>query len=336
MTKIAYIGNFGPANSTENHYAEAFENIGVDVVRIQEAPHIWAWMPQAICPDGIDYDLTDGFDFVMWTHTHGLSPETSHDEAWHALKRLRQAGVPTVAVHLDRWWGLEREHQTREPFFACDYVFTADGGHDGKWGMLGINHVWLPPAVISSQAILGTPRPEFRSKLAFVGSWQGGYHAGWDHRPKLIAHLQRKWAKHCEFWPKRGEHAVRGQDLIDLYASVDVLIGDSCLVGGSHHYYSDRIPETLGRGGALVHPYTEGLDGEIHYVGGVRWMEYESGIDLATFPAYDFKALDERIEYLIETPAEREFMRTAGRNRTLADHTYEKRAQMIIGEVLGR
>lgn len=326
MSRILYIGNAGPPNSTENHIAEAFRNIGAEVTQLQEGPEIWAGLP--------GYRNLEGVDFVLWTHTHGLSPESTHDEAWHALKRLRQSGIPTVAVHLDRWWGLGREHQTREPFFGCDYVFTADGGHDEEWSDLGINHIWLPPAVITSQTGIGTKRPEFTSKLAFVGSWQSYGHTEWTHRPELIAHLQRRWGKHCAFWPKPGEHAVRGKDLQDLYASVDVLIGDSCLVGGSKLYYSDRIPESLGRGGVLIHPHTEGLDGKARTTGGVRWEEYAHEIDLRTWPAYDWKRLDELIEHTLDTPAEREFMRTCALEKTLEFHTYEVRAKMIIGEVL--
>lgn len=326
MSRILYISNGIPPNSTENHYAEAFRNIGHHVDMLQESPSIWWELPEV-------YDADD-YDFVMWTHTHGLSPESTHDEIWHALKRIRQSGTPTVAVHLDRWWGLGRENQTREPFFGCDYVFTADGGHDKEWRELGVNHYWLPPAVISSQTGPGTKRPEFTSRLAFVGSWQGYGHTEWTHRPELVAHLQRKWAKHCEFWPKRGEHAVRGRDLQDLYASVDVVVGDSCLVGNSRRYVSDRVPETIGRGGVLVHPYTESLDGKAHYTGGIRWEEYESGEDLRTFQAYDFAELDSVIEHLLDSPAERQLLRTNGMEKTLDHHTYEVRAKMIIGEVL--
>ena len=326
MTRVLYIGNFGPANSTENHYAEAFENIGAYVAKLQESQDIWVGLP--------DVPHVEDFDFVMWTHTHNLSPESVHDEIWHALKRIRQTGTPTVAVHLDRWWGLGREHQTREPFFGCDYVFTADGGHDKEWRELGVNHYWLPPAVIRSQTGLGTKRPEFTSRLAFVGSWQGGYHAEWTHRPQLIEHLQRKWGRHCAFWPKRGEHAVRGQDLQDLYASVDVVIGDSCLVGNSRRYMSDRVPETIGRGGVLIHPYTEGLDGKTHYTGGIPWVEYLEGEDLATFMPFEFKELDQKIEHLLDSPSERALLRTNGMEKTLEYHTYEKRVETIIEVVM--
>lgn len=283
------------------------------MVKFQESPGLWRDLATEL--------QGEGFDFVLWTHTHGLSPEAAHDEIWHFLRR---APVPVVSYHLDRWWGLEREHQVREPFFATDIVITADGGHEAEWAKNGTNHLWMPPAVLGEEAQIGERRADFVSDIAFVGSWQGGYHKEWAHREKLIRHLERRWARRCRFWPKRGQHAVRGRDLQDLYASVDVVVGDSCLAGGATSYVSDRVPETIGRGGFLLHPAVVGITDGTHYTAGEH---------LDTYEAYDFAMLDELIVKYLDNETERRMIATQGRSHVLQEHTYEVRARQIVEAV---
>jgi hypothetical protein len=55
---------------------------------------------------------------------------------------------------------------------------------------------------------------------------------------------------------------VRGHLLNDVYASMKVVVGD-CIFAGTPRYFSDRVPETLGRHGLLVHPFVDGLEGPI-------------------------------------------------------------------------
>lgn len=321
--KIAYVGNFGPVNSTENHYARAFELNGIVVKKIQEAPDLWtSQLPAELRGEKID--------LVLWTHTASLTPPEVHNKAFSMLRRLHDVGISTVGVHLDKWWDLKREDLTYGPFFACDVVFTADGGNQQRFIDRGIYHHWLPPGVLGEQCERGTPRREFKSPIAFVGSWQN-YHDEWQHRRQLVRHLQNKWGRQCAFWPKAGEHAIRGTDLADLYASVDVLIGDSCLVGGTGKYFSDRIPETIGRGGFLIHPRVEGAtDGSMFRVGGHEIPMYEEEEDLLCYEAYDFAELDRKIQRGLDEASLRDYVRSNGRRRVLEWHTYEQRARQIL------
>ena len=50
-----------------------------------------------------------------------------------------------------------------------------------------------------------------------------------------------------------------GVDINNLYASARVMVGDSCFAGADR-YWSDRVPEVLGRGGFLIFPKTPGLE----------------------------------------------------------------------------
>ena len=120
-------------------------------------------------------------DFVLWTRTGwdlGAAQAKFVGSQWRLLVEASKLGIPVVGYHLDIWWGLKRQHLvTEEPFFQSDLVITADGGHDPDWAREAINHLWMPPGISLGEAELGTKRTEFTSRLAFVGSHDGGYHA---------------------------------------------------------------------------------------------------------------------------------------------------------------
>ncbi len=318
MTKIAYVGNFTPAHSTENEVRKAIAKLGHEVELVQEnRPHAFSQLADQLAAG--EYEL------VLWTRT-GWDPPVPHTEQHHMLKTAKAAGIPTAGFHLDRWWGLNREGQVlEEPFFKVDYLFTADGGHDNEFADAGVNHFWLPPAVSEFEAHRGTSRSGYASDIAFVGSWQPGYHAEWTHRPELIKFLEDTYGDRVKFWPKRGQPAVRRRALRDLYASTKVNVGDSCLSGGATRYWSDRIPETLGRGGFLIHPYVEGLE-----------EHFTPGEHLATWTIGDWDELKHLINWHLEHTdgiEARARIAKQGREHVLEHHTYTVRVQQILDRV---
>lgn len=306
---IAYIGNFVPEHSTENHVRQAWENIGNTVIRVQEGEaDQWERLINRM------HDVS----LVLWTRTADLAAKVSTQTQWRMLSKARKLGIPTVAFHLDRWWGLSRESSVwTEPFFRCEVVITADGGHAEDFEAVGVNHYWLPPAVSKNEInTLGNMRPEFMSDIAFVGSWQGGYHAEWEHREQLIRWLQ---GVNCKFWPQVGQPGIRGKDLRDLYASVSIVIGDSCLAGNATHYWSDRIPETVGRGGFLIHPSVMGLEQHFHIPN-----------HLWTWELGNFRQLGNLIEDALNNPTGRNVVAAAGRAHVMEQHTYDNRVRQIL------
>lgn len=311
--RVAQVGNFEPEHSTENELRKALGAIAADVVCFQEnRPGVFVDLAEQV----------DEFDMVLWTRT-GWEPPVPHAEQWTMLSAADMAGVPTVGYHLDRWWGLNREFQVHvEPFFRCSVVFTADGGHQAEFAAADVNHRWLPPAVSESECAPGTPDVDYRSDVVFVGSWRPGYHAEWKHRPELVRWLHRNYPDRCAFWPRVGEPAVRGAALRDLYASVKVAVGDSCLAGGATRYWSDRIPETMGRGAFLLHPEVEGLD-----------EHFTPGEHLVTWPAFDWATLRARLEHYLRCDDERERIATAGRAHVLEHHTYTVRMRQVMAHL---
>lgn len=312
--KVAYLGNFSVPYSTESHVALSLEALGHEVVRIQEG-EVWATNVP---------DHARGCDLMLWTQTYGLAVTGGTlVDRWAMLAGM--AGVPVVGFHLDLWHGLERSRQVseREPFFAVDVLYTADGGHDAEWQAAGVNHRWSPPGVYGGECYLAEPDPRYRSDVAFVGSWRGYGHAEhWPAREAMLRAVRRQYGRRFAMHP-RGP-AVRGADLNRLFASVKVVVGDSCLAGKIPKYVSDRVFETIGRFGVLVHPRVEGVtDGTL----------LTEGEHLLCFDAGNHDEMLHQIDYLLTHDDEREAIRWTGAQHVREHHTYAHRLAVILDEV---
>lgn len=249
MATILYCGNVGPrahaTYTTENHVKRDAEASGHTVVPVMESPTCGKDARQLIAqhdPDLVLYTRTEG---LGWPHSEGVA-------LW---EWCRTRGVPTASLHLDLFHGIARRGAlaTRDSaLFSVDYVFTADGGHDAEFAADGVNHHWLPPAVVYDECHVGTPRDQFAGDVAFVGSSRG-YHREWPRRRDLVAALEHAYRGRLT---RAGDGVtVREGDLNDLYASVKVSAGDSLAPDRERaRYWSDRIPEAAGRGSILVHP----------------------------------------------------------------------------------
>lgn len=270
MTCVAYVGNFRAAPyTTENHVARSFRQLGVDVVEVNQ-DDASAWGPV----DFVHHIVNDRhIDLVLYTRTHNRTALGARDRAdtagWEQCWRDCEArGIVTASLHLDRFWDLHREHLIgdRDPLFTTQHVFTADGGNQDRFAAAGVNHHWLPPAVVADECGRFEPYEAFPFDVVFVGS-DAPYHPEYPQRGELLRWLRATYgARFGWYGPGRGpDHAVvRGEELGRVYASAKVVVGDSCFANEpgsprSTNYWSDRIPETLGRGGVLVHPMTAGL-----------------------------------------------------------------------------
>lgn len=244
---IALLGNFNVPYSTESHLAWTWEHMGHSVIRLQED----RTSTDAVVTACREHDAK----LFMYVHTHGWNtPGTmSLDQMIETIKSL---GVRTCSFHLDRYWGLnvsdKREDRVgQHAFFHTDTVFTADGGNDDRFRARGVNHVWLPPAVVEYGCYFGKPQPGI-PPVIFTGA--EGYHPEYSFRPYVVQRLRATYG--AQFRQCQG---YREAELNNLYASTRVVAGDSCF-GGSPYYWSDRVPEVCGRGGFLIFPETPGLN----------------------------------------------------------------------------
>ncbi len=247
MSTIAVLGNHEVSFCTERELDWTLEEkLGHSVIRLQENK-VSALEVLQTCRER-------GAKLLIWVHTHGWDVM---GDLYQMLAQLRQSGIKTCSFHLDRFFGLNQLDGRQDrigthAFWKTDKVFTADGGNDVGFKEKGVNHVWMPPAVVERGCYFGSPNLRFNSPIAFAGA--DGYHPEYPFRTRMVNRLRETYGTNFRVY-----QGVREKDLNDLYASVRVVVGDSCFAG-SDRYWSDRVPETLGRGGFLVFPKTPGLD----------------------------------------------------------------------------
>jgi len=315
--RVAYIGNFEPPHSTENHYAISFEALSCQVTRFQENRTSEADVRAAL----------DQTDLLLYTRTWN-----SLDKATARIIAEPPDGVVTAAVHLDVWWDLDREDEpATSAMFRAQHVFTADGRYPDRWAALGVNHHYLMPAVVDLDLVgerLGTPDPDrWPFDVAFIGSKH--YHHEWPFRPALIDYLAARYGK--RFAHVGGDGAVRGtdggamrgQELNDLYATVPVIVGDSCFAAPDIPYVSDRAFETPGRGGFSVFPAINEVQSELWSV--PSQVYYQPGnLDSVGM------VVDLWLERFADNPKLHEGLTAQGARWIKGHATYTKRAATIL------
>jgi hypothetical protein len=241
---IAFLGNFKDEHSTENQILWALEQrLGYEVEKLQE---------NLVSLDDIE-EACECSQILLWVRTPTWL-KVPDDEMIHFLAGLKRKSIKSVACHLDKFWGIpEREALIGKiPFWMCEYCFTADGSRQEDFAKRGVNHFWMRPAISEVFCHPGTPRDEYRCDVGFVGAKE--YHSEYPFRKQMVEFLE-------ETYGNRFKHiqGVRGHLLNDVYASICVTVGD-CFQAGTPMYWSDRLPETVGRHGFLLHPAVEGLD----------------------------------------------------------------------------
>jgi hypothetical protein len=324
--RLAYIGNFDPPHSTENDIRQTLVDMHVEVDTVQEQfPS--GWRQIAVDPGR--------YDAVLWTSTKSLAEQIPRSLQLETLYLCRRVGVPTIGIHLDRWWGLQRWRTVLEaPFFRSEWVFTADGAHQDEFSAAGVNHFWSPPAIAPRNVMIGEPDPKYACDVAFVGSWQGGYHEEWQHRYQLVEWLRKTYKSRVRFFPAKGEPAIRGKNLANLYASAKVVVGDSCLVPtvsghAMHHYCSDRVFETLGRGGLLIHPFVTGVIESGFSTTGLL----SDDIHLGAWNLGHWDGLRTVIDRFLDDDFDNLEHRRTGYSEVARFHTYANRLEKIFGRV---
>lgn len=287
-------------NRWKDDLAEAGGSLGWDVTHV----------PARDVPTDEVVKLCRGADLLIWARTHGHNPS---GDVRRMLCEVEDAGTATAAVHLDLYWGLGRREAEIGvgPWWSCQFVFTADGGHQNEFRGRGVNHHWMPPPV--GKRWLGPYKPDRarfgRTDAVFVGSNVPGIHG--KHREELLRWASVRYGQ--GFRRVGGSNGLWGSDLGTLYATAGVAVGDSA---DSPRYWSDRVPCTLGRGGLLAYPRTDGLD--------------EQGITGAVavlYDRFDFDSIADQVGSM--TAGQRADMRSAAIDLTANKHLWEHRLLQI-------
>ena len=323
--EIVQIGNFDPPHSTENDLFKTLLACGHDIWAIQEQD-LAAW--EHLLPR---LTSSDAPDCVIWTRTKSLSDQIPADLRRKVQVQAYLSEIPTIGVHLDRWWGLSRQSDLyNDPFFRCEYLFTADGHDPERWQALGANHHWMPPAIAPHNCGKGLPQARFESEIA---SSAAGTATGTPN-----GRIAASWWSSCATTTANGSGSGRSRasrpsaapELRDLYASVGIVIGDSALVPDPitaqpwTRYTSDRLPETVGRGGFMLHPWVAGVtDGSL----------YTTYRHLDCWTLGDWVELREKIDYYLGDEMSRRRIARDGMLHVGENHTYANRLNDIFTTV---
>lgn len=288
-------------NNWKDAVADAGVRLGWDITHIDaRGPTTEDVMAQA-----------KGADMLLWARTHGHNPD---GDVADMLRRIEDTGTVTVGLHLDLYWSIGRREAEVgvNPWWSARHVFTADGGVR-DWG--AVNHHWCPPAMDQRFFGRGIFRHRFNQPAVFVGGLVHDIHG--FHRRSLLAWARRKYGGGFAHYGM-GRRGVWGPDLNDLYTSAGVALGDSA---PASCYWSDRVPQTLGRGGLLAHPRTVGMAGQ----------GFTDDV-MVLYDRYDFPALGRQLDAL--SPRRRREMTDAALTLVQERHLWTHRLQMIA-EVTG-
>lgn len=316
MSKITFLGNFGVAFSSESHHKKSLEALGHEIIALQETQT----NSETILDEAMKSDM------FVWVHTHGWETPGSISMDM-VLRYLKQAKIPSITYHLDLWLGLKRQADLSKDsvYKSIEYFFTCDK-QMATWfnKNTSVKGRYLPAGVLDEECKKFDLNNSWTIKndVIFVGS--RGYHPEWPYRPQLIDWLRSTYTdKFTHIGGDGDTGTIRGLELNNVYSNSKVAVGDSLNIDFKYPYYwSDRLYESIGRGGFTIFPYIEGVEDE-----------FDINKELIVYKFGDFEELKEKIDYFINNDNEREKIREAGFKKVINNYTYKNRWQSILSEV---
>lgn len=288
--KIAFIGKFVLFHD-EEYIARSFEMLGHKILRL----------PQHMVPFDMNASLIsfkpDILLYCKWEAPKDVLP---------TILKLKREGMKTVCWLFDLYFGYHRENQLKtRAFFRSDFVFTTDAGHQKEFLNLGIKHIPVRQGIFKGECVL-LPFKFHTNRVIFVGSDSSQY----PERSKLVREIGADW------FGKKDTNELRGMALNELYSRTRIVIGDSFY---SPYYWSNRIVETLGRGGFLIHQEVPGLKEEYPY--------------LVTYRKGDAEDLKKKIAHYLSHETERREIVKKNFEWVRDNYTMEKQCQRLLNYI---
>ncbi len=317
MSKIALLGNFRVNYTSESDYKYTLEQLGYEVVALQET--------EVSGQQVLDAALQ--CEALMYVHTH--SWKTLGMPLSEVFTKLKEAGIPTFTYHLDLWMGLKRQTDMgQDDYWNIEHFFTVDKEMADYLNDNGISKGhYLHAGVIKRDCFLADPDPTRKEEVIFTGSYD--YHEEHPYRRQLLDMLRYYYGRNFRRYGRpapdqRDAQYIMGDKLNTVLASAKVVVGDSLCKGfNKADYWSNRCYETLGKGGFLIHPYIQGME-----------QHFEDKKHLVFYTFGDFHQLTTLIDYYRTHDEEREAIRIAGHEHVKNNHTFTERMQTML-ETIG-
>lgn len=283
--RILYVGKFSSSDD-EEHIAQSLENLGHEVIRL----------PMSMTEQEMHRKITlSRYDFILFAK---WEPSQLIKEA------IKNKNTKTVCWLFDLYWDYPRQYRLKSSwYFKADKVITTDGG-EHPWSKIGINHSCVRQGIFDKECYI----EEFNEPdgVVFVGSDNPFF----PERSKLMNQLNIDYQ--FEWIGKHSSKEARGPVLNSIYAATKIVVGDSVYSPG---YWSNRVVETLGRGGFLIHREVEGIKEEYPFL-----VTYNGKYD-------DLKS---KIDYFMSHEEERRDIVIKNFNWVKEHYTYDKKCKELM------
>ena len=310
--KIAFIGKFNRIFDEEGK-ARSLEKLGHHVTRYDEESFNRGF--QGGWNNNANFLISYKPDVLIYTKLRVPG-------ALELVKEAKRNNILTVSwfpdmCNVGRWentafninW--ETKDISQCALSNSDLVLLPDGANQQVWRSLGINQHCVRQGIYDEACYTGKKIEGFDKDIIFIGTVNDGFY---KHRIPLINFLTEKYGDKFLHLGGQNPYEVREEHLNDVIKSTKVVVGDSVYVP---YYWSNRVYETLGRGGLCIHSYVEGIE-----------KEYEVGkhFDIYT----DLEDLGTKIDKYLEDEKLRNTMRRLGMSHTIKYHTLLQRSQEVI------
>jgi len=209
--------------------------------------------------------------------------------------------------------------------WGADYMFSPDGSEYSQrlFDRVGVNHHLLRQAPYDETVGFGEDLElEYPKEvpILFVGCLYPNLD---NYRQILLQVLEKKYGDKFLWVGKNSPGEAREGRLSALFKRTKVVIGD-CINHPS--YWSNRLYETIGRGGFLIHPYTPDIENE--------FVEDE---ECVYYDRWNFDQLCSLIDFYIDDANEdkRQAIIKRGMDRVKRDYTLLNRCAELLEVVNG-
>mgnify|MGYP003655247075 CR=1 FL=1 len=311
--RIAFIGGFSNLYDEEGK-AKTFELLGAEVLRIEESSFtgktielILKWGPDILMSPKYKINNQLREELFSSCRREGILICSWHPDLYH---------YPYLMPNQNRF----AEITNKIGLWSSDVVFSPEGGEhsDAFYSKCGIKQYTVRQAPYHETVGISNIEDisDITTKevpLLFVGT---AYTNGDGFRQFLLKFLEEQYGEKFMLMGHTAEHQVRESRLSSLIAQSKIIIGESTYFPG---YWSNRLYESIGRGGFTLHPYVAGIEDE-----------FVDGEECVYFSRWNFKELKEKIDYYLDEPEERNRIINNGLARVKKDHTLINRCTQVL------
>jgi len=286
---------------------EALRSLGHEAIRLD---HFQA----------IKRERLAGADLILAFGTL-LSAERKTSGLFDTIRKAKPSGAPFAFWYFDLVHPKMLNSPWKYPALIkivpmLDWLITTDHSH--PWENHAKRYLHLFQGVDPADFDFPVAPPEPRQwDVIFTGGFDGVF----AERLKAIRYLRAKGISVADFG-RSSKHRIFGKDFFDAHQRARIVFVPKPPMPARNGYWSNRVFLAAATGTPCAVGYTENIE-----------RFYEPEREAVFFNTLE--SLAQKIFWLKADPIERERIGSAGRARTMLDHTYAKRAASLLEAIFG-